>query len=326
MEYFRARYAWSIGWGMIGRRTISHVLLLIGVGILLPYALQFGLAGGPVGGASPATMGEAGSATGPGGNLLLLSIVGLSWLLQTASYFSSLRVGLAGASPGRALLYGLPTGLIALVSIGLIMSPATYAAVQAGSAGAPVLGTMVLLIPLLMVFAIFYTVLTTLIAAALSLMLVVAMVFGTATGNVGLAATLVGGDGGVVVMLLVTCAVTIWLAARLSCTTALMADRRSLNPIGAIRESWRLTWEDQWAIMRYLALIGFGFAVLLAGAMAAIGAGSSAFQQDAQTASQTGVVALGLASVVPLAFLSVMVPAGIYRELTGGDVSAEVFA
>lgn len=324
---FRARTAWSLGWALIGRRAIVHAGLLIGLGIVLPYALQFAVAGGPVGGASPATMGQAGSASGPGGNVLLLFVVGLSWLLQTASYFSSLRVGLAEAPLGRALPYGLAAGLIALLFIGLVLSPAMFAAIEAGSAGAPVLAMLAFLIPLLMVFAIFYTVLTTLVAASISLVLVVAMVFGTARGNVGLAATLVGGDGGVVVLLLAISAVTIWLAARLSCTTALMADRRSLNPIGAIRELWRLTWEEQWAIMRYLALIGFGFAVVLVGAMVVIGAGTSAFlQEDAETASQTGGILLGVASVVPLAFLSVMVPAGIYRELSGGEVSADVFA
>lgn len=324
---FRIRTAWSLGWTLIGRRAIVHAVLLIGLGIVLPLIPQFAVAGGPVGGAGPASLGQAGQAFGATGDAILGALVALSWLLQTISYFASWRIGLAGAPVGGALLYGLAASLVAFLFAALVLTPAALAAFQAGSAEAPVLGFLILLIPMLMVFALFYTLLTTLAAAGISLMLIVAMMVGTATGNVGLAATLVGGSGAVAVLLLVISAITIWLAARLSCTTALMAERRSLNLIGAMRESWRLTWDEQWAITRYLALIGFAIALLLVAGMVAIGAGASAAaQQGAEAVSRTGALVLGAVSAVPIAFLGVMVPAGIYRELTGGDVSAEVFA
>ena len=147
-------------------------------------------------------------------------------------------------------------------------------------------------------------------------------------GNIGFAATLVGGSGLIAVVLLVMSAILLWLAARFSCTTSLMAERRSFNMIAAMRESWRLTLDEQWVIVRYLALIAFALALLLVGGAALAGVGVSAFVEGGALPEGESVAGalIGMAVGLPLAFLSVMVPAGIYRELDQGAMTAEVFA
>jgi hypothetical protein len=318
------RSAWSLGFALIARRPAGHLVILVGLGIVVPFALQYAIAGEAAGMMGAAALGRSG--LGTGAPALLAMALGLA--LQTGSYFASWRLGLdAGASLGGAVLYGLLAGLIAMVVIAVVATAAIMAAAQLWTPGAVLLGALIGLIPLSAVAALFYTALAALAAALVALLLIAAMAFGTATGQVGLAATLVGGRGDLVVVLLVICGVLLWLAARLSCTAALMADRKSVNLIAAARESWRLTWDEQWAILRYLALIGFALALLILGVALAAGLGASALAgEDGGPALQLGAVVLRLAVAVPLAFLSVMVPAGIYRELTRADISADIFA
>jgi heme/copper-type cytochrome/quinol oxidase subunit 2 len=105
-----------------------------------------------------------------------------------------------------------------------------------------------------------------------------------------------------------------------------MADRGTVNLFAGLRESWRMTAANQWRIMGYLALIGvvlcvvfFVFAVIAgAGMMAGMSSGG---------APQMGVGTMLFTLVVsiPFAYLTVLVPAGIYRELRGPG-AAEVFA
>jgi hypothetical protein len=185
-----------------------------------------------------------------------------------------------------------------------------------------------------MVFALFYTLPAALLATIASIVLVFTMVVGTVMGNVGMAATLIGGgSGAVVVLFLVMSAALMWLATRLSCTTSVMADWKSCNLLAAMRESWRLTLEDQWIIMRYLALIAFGLAILIIAAslVAGIGAaayfqGNSSFQGNPGVGGQIVMLLVGMVVGTPLAFLIVLLPAGIYRELTRHSLAAEVFA
>jgi hypothetical protein len=114
---------------------------------------------------------------------------------------------------------------------------------------------------------------------------------------------------------------------RFSCTTSLMADWKSYNVFAAMRESWRLTLEDQWAILRYIVLIAFILVAIVFGIAALAGIGAAAFLQgNAGPLGQVAAIALGLAFGIPLAFLTVLLPAGIYRELTRSTLAAEVFA
>ena len=60
---------------------------------------------------------------------------------------------------------------------------------RAGFSETPFLAVFTVLIPLIMVVALFYTMIAVAVAAIVALMLVVAMALGAASGQVGLAAT-----------------------------------------------------------------------------------------------------------------------------------------
>lgn len=322
------RNAWSLGYGFVARGVVGHVVILAGVGLLAPIVLQYAVLGEAVGTGGPATLGRARPELGPNAIAATLAIVVVSYVVQTGSYFASWRLGFGPErSLARALGYGLGAGLLALAVFALVGMAAALAAMPAGASGAPVLAVMIIAVPLLIAFAMFYTALAAALAAAVALLLIALMAYGMAAGDVGLAASMVGGSGGVVVMLLLFSVVLLWLAARLSCAAPLMAERRSLNLLAAVRDSWRLTWDEQWAILRYLALVGFGLALAVAAVAVAAGLGATALlDEPAAPNLELGATVLTLAASVPLAFVSVLVPAGIHLELRGSAPAAEVFA
>lgn len=327
MDSFRWGKAWSLGYGFIAGRALTHAIVLIGIGILIPFALQFALTGGPAARPNALLINQVGPGTAAamGGTLLALMVVAL--ILQSGSYFTSWRLGLGHSSLGGALGYGLPAGLMAvavLAALGILIAGTVF---QVGTAGAAILLVLALLIPMLAAMAAYFTVAVAVVAVGFAAMLTLTMVMGAATGEVGMAATMVGGSGVVAVVILILCAVTLWLAARLCCTTSVMAERKSFNLIAAFKASWELTWEEQWSIMRYLALIGLGLALLYGAVEVAIVASAGAyFGAPNGTAASAGVTLAGIAVSIPLAFLTVMIPAGIYRELNPPGVDAEVFA
>jgi hypothetical protein len=328
MKDFSMGSAWSFGFRFVAERGWGHASILIGIGILAPVALQYALIGEGVETANPAMLGRL--ATGPGlaAGTLMAAVLAASYVLQTGSYFGSWRLGLSGPgqSLGGAAGYGLLAGLLSIAVLVAIAIVAVLAVGVFGSSGLAFLVVLIFFLPLLAAWTMFYTLGAVVVAAALALLLSLAMLFGSAIGQVGLAATLVGGSGGIAVLLLVLSVVTIWLAARFSCTTALMAERRSLNLIAAMRDSWRLTWDEQWAITRYLALIGFGLALLVGAVLVAIGAGAGLMQGQAMPELGVGAILLQVALAIPFAFLSVMVPAGIYKEVGESDIPVDVFA
>jgi len=328
MDSFGMASAWSLGLRFIGQRPAGHAIILIGIGILAPFLLQYAVAGGPIESVAPAMAGQTELTARLAAAAPLLLVMAASYTLQTGSYFASWRLGFnAGQSLAGAILYGLVAALLAMIVVAGVAFLAILGAGRFWTPGAVILGALILLLPTSLVLAWFYTVMAAMVAATFSLLLVMAMAFGTVMGDVGFAATMVGGRGDIVVLLLVICGVLMWLAARLSCATSAMAERRSFNLIAALRDSWRLTWEEQWPILRYLALIGFALALVVLGAGFAIGSGAANFfPQVAGPTQQAGAVVLRLAVGVPLSFLTVMVPAGIYRELTRADMSAEIFA
>ena len=324
MNSFSMASAWSFGLRFVGPRFGGHLLILVGIGILAPFALQFAMAGGAeamIGAAAPVGRDALAS------SLPLMVALVIGYALQIGSYFASWRLGFGGARTlAGAILYGLGAGLLAIAVIAIVAVPALWLAVRLWTPENVLLGALVALIPLSAVAALFYPLMAALAAALLALLLIVAMALGTATGQVGMAATLVGGRGDLVVVLVVMCGVLMWLSARLGCTAVLMAERRSFNLLAAARDSWRLTWEEQWPILRYLALVGFALALVILGAAVATGAGAGFLMETDAPALRIGALVVRLAVAVPLAFLSVMVPAGIYRELTRGDISADIFA
>jgi hypothetical protein len=326
MDSFKWGKAWSYAYGFLAGRTLMHAIVLVGIGILIPFGAQFALAGGPVARPNPMMM-EGGLETAAAMGWMLLALLLLTYVLQTGSYFASWRLGLGQSTLGGALGYGLPAGLLAVLVLAALGFLIGGTAALAGTEGAAILLVVALLIPLLAAMAAYYTTIAAAAAVGFALMLSLTMVLGAATGQVGMAATMVGGSGVVAVVILVLCGITLWFAARLSCVTALLAERRSFNLIAAFKASWELTWEEQWSIMRYLALIGLGIALLVIALGVAIGASAGMYLTPANaTAATTGAALVGLAFSVPMAFLTVMIPAGIYRALTPPVIDAEVFA
>jgi len=334
MDSFSMRGAWSFGMRFFAHRPAAHLLVLIGIGLLLPALLQYGVAESLL---RPHESGMTGQGAGSiadrssTSSALAAAALILGYFLQLASWFMSWQIGFGAGRPlGGAILFGLLAALVAAAVFALVGGPALWVAQAARSSGIPFIGLLVALIPLVMVCALFYTLPSALVATIASIVLVFAMIFGTVTGNVGMAATLIGGgSGAVVVLFLVMSAALMWLATRLSCTTALMAEWKSCNLIAAMRESWRLTLEDQWVILRYLALVAFGLALLVIAASLVAGIGAAAYFQGTPAAMPGGRIAtaiLGLALGIPLVLLAVLLPAGIYRELTRSSLAAEVFA
>jgi hypothetical protein len=324
MDTFSIRGAWSFGFRFFAHRRALQILVLVGIGIAVPLLLQLALFGRMLG-MNPSLAGRGEAAAG----VMPVIVVMLSYVLQLASYFISWRLGFSPGRPaGGAILYGFLASLLAFAAFALVGTPAFLAAGAAFASGVPILGLLVVLIPLALVFSIFYTLPAAAFGTIAAIVLILSMTLSAVTGNVGMAATLVGGgSGAVVVLYLVLSVALVWLATRFSCTTSLMADWKSYNVFAAMRESWRLTLEDQWAILRYIVLIAFILVAIVFGIAALAGIGAAAFLQgNAGPVGQVAALALGLAFGIPLAFLTVLLPAGIYRELTRSTLAAEVFA
>jgi hypothetical protein len=330
MDYFSIRGAWSHGLGFLSDRIGQHALILIGMGLIPAYGAQLLIMGESSGSTGrPLLIAEYGWSAMPAGGTAAILLTLLGYILQTGSYFASWRRGFARAeSLGGAIGYGLLAGLLAIGVCVALVAVGAVGAASMGWSGAWLMAVFMILIPLALACAAFYTLFAALIATAVALALVLAMIAGAITGEVGLAATITGGSGMITVVLLVMSVVLLWLAARFSCTTSIMAERRSFNPFAAVRSSWQLTLEDQWAIVRYLALIAVVLALVIFGAAAVAGVGAAALLESGAMPSggEALAVAIGIAVGIPLAFLAVLVPAGIYRELNQASAAAEVFA
>ncbi len=326
MESFNIVGAWSLGIRFVARRWLLHVLILLGLGIAAPLALHFALFGLPL---ETVNLGRIGPDPFGDGWLvedaLVLAVLFAGWILQVGSYFAAWRLGF-GAGPGRALRYGLLAALPAIALVAAARALGEYGARLVVSPDAFFVAALIFLAPVLVVMAMLFAAQAVMVAGTVLLLLAFAIGYGAVTGTIGLAATLVGGDGSIAVLLLVLSGLTFWLAARLSCTAPIMAARGSLNLLAAIRDSWRMTLEDQAAITRYLFLVGaaaglvvIGLAIAFGQGMAAIPRGGVGFTFDVATLIPR------LALAAPLAMLTVMVPAGIYRVLTDDQVSTEIF-
>jgi hypothetical protein len=325
MDTFSLGGAWSAGYRFFTQRLALHLLVLLGLGIAIPLALQLALFGqiSGVGGPLPAQSRLA-HAAGP--LEWVIQIAG--YILQLGSYFTSWRLGFApGQRLDGAFLFGILASLLGLAVFAIVGTPALFAIRASFSSGIPFLGLLVGLALLVLVGAVFYTLAAALLATIAAIVLILSMILSTMTGNVGLAATWIGGgSGAVVVMYLVLSVVLLWLTTRLSCTTSIMADWKTYNLIAAIRESWRLTLEDQWAIMRYLLLIAFVLAALLIVIFLIAGMGATALFGGGSFAPIGGVLVIGVIVSIPFALLAVLVPAGIYRDFTRSAMAAEIFA
>jgi len=320
MGEFSIMGAWALGYRFVAARPLQHIALLFGIGLLVPIAIQVvvGL-----------LTGQNAFLDANGTN----SVVGLvttviNWVLQTGALFASLRFGVADrTSFGGALAYGLLAGLVVTISVALLLSITAMSATQFGPPGIVFFVMLGVLIPVMIALALYYTLLSALLGVGAALILVLMMVFGAATGDVGLAATYAGGGSGFVVVLLVILSVVLlWLAARLSCTAAIMAERKSVNVIAAMRASWEMTADEQLRILLHLIVVGFALVILLLAVAATVGAGLAATGGVMAPGAALVPLLLMVLLVVPFLFLTVMVPVGIYRQLAGERAPVEVFA
>ena len=187
--------AWTWGVRFFAGKWPQHALILVGVGILVPMALRFAVAG-DVAMTSPAD--PSGSPAGPAAGIALA----VGYVLQLASLFASWRLGFGrGETLGRALLFGMIAGVSVAIGFGLVMA---LVAAAFGVVGAP-LAALLTLLWLMAFLAVILTFLAGLLAVGICLVLALAMAFGTATGNMGFAATMVGGSGFMIVVAVVHC-------------------------------------------------------------------------------------------------------------------------
>lgn len=326
MDSFSIVGAWTLGFRFVARHWLLHLLILLGLGIGVPLALHFALMGGPI---ETVNLGRVGPDPFGGPWLvdrpLVWAVLLAGYVLQVGSYFASWRLGF-GAGLGRALLYGLFAALVAVAIVSAARFLGEYASRLVISPDAYFVAVLIFLAPLILVMSLLFVTQAVMVAGLVMVLLAFAMGYGAINGSIGFAATLVGGDGSIAVLLLILSGITFWVAARLSCATSLMAARGSLNVFAAIRDSWRMTLDDQAAITRYLFLIGAVLGALVIGLAIVLGEGMRAIPRSGVGYTfdiATLLPRLGLA--IPFALLTVMVPAGIYRVLTDDQISAEVF-
>ena len=279
--------AWSYATSFFTGQAAGHAIALIGVGIAVPLLLQFVIGGGAAL-SDPMAFAAGGGFAAMGALAILASLV--NYVLQTGSYFASWRIGLTnGGEPvGGALVYGMIAALPVLL-----------------------LG----------------------IAIAIVIVLLALFVFGSAFGPLlmgGRPSDAAAASTGILILLLgpLFLLFLIWLAARFCCMGPIMADRRSFNVLTGLGESWRMTAASQWKIFAYFILIGIALFVLalILGAIVGVSmvAGGGGGAPGAGTF--VGIIVGAILLSIPMAYLQVGIPAGIYRALGGQASQGDVFA
>jgi hypothetical protein len=220
-----------------------------------------------------------------GGTVFLLGLIG--FIVQMGSYFASWRMGLAPGqdSVGSALGYGLVAAL-----------------------------------PVLLV--------------TIGFIIVVGLVIGVLFGGAMLP-MLMGGDptaagaagsvGMVFLALPLFFAFFLWLTARLCVMAPIMAAGRSYNPLPALAESWRMTAASQWKLMGYFVLLFIVAMILMMVLGLVFGVSALASGGEPGAGSMVLITIVGALVGIPIAYLYVGIPAGIYKALGGGD-RADIFA
>lgn len=316
MNRFSIGQAWSCATGFFGGHAANHAIALIGIGIVIPLALQWIIIGNPMANAlNPAMMADPSMLAGMGMGILIMSL--LSYILQFGSYFASWRLGLGpnASDLGGGLRFGV---IAALVLVGLLLGTLIVAGLIA-YAISPWLALPFILL-LLLCFVIMYPALFGFMALIFLLL--------TAFGSFALnsMAPMLGGSsgagGGLGLLIIVVMAVLLlWLAARLCCTAPSMADREEYLPFEAMKRSWAMTSEGQWRIAGYFLLIG---AVILVVAIILAMIVGSAFQSMVMGGGVPGfgtVILMTVLISIPMAYFTVAIPGGIYRALGQDDVS-----
>lgn len=314
MNRFSIGQAWSHATGFFSGHAANHAIALIGIGIVIPLALQWIIVGNPMANAlNPAMMADPSMMAGMGIGILVVSL--LSYVLQFGSYFASWRLGLGSNASDLAggLRFG---GIAALVLVGLLLGTLIVAGLLAYAVSPWVAVPFILL--LLLCFVIMYPALF----GFLALIFVLLAVFGSfaLSSMAPMMGSGAGGGLGILIMVLVAL-LLLWLAARLCCTAPSMADREEYLPFEAMKRSWAMTSEGQWRIAGYFLLIGAVILVLAIILGLIVG---SAFQSMVMGGGVPGfgtVILMTVLISIPMAYFTVAIPGGIYRALGQDDVS-----
>lgn len=324
MNDFNIGRAWSLGFDFIRRAPAGHAILLIVIGAIIPIVVQLALVGGASALTNPAMMGSSAPQMLAAGGIGLMAAMAIGYVFQTGAYFGSWRLGLTrGTELGGAIGYGLAVG-VGVVLLAIVIGAIAFALTQ-------VLGAWALLVVAILVMPILAALYSLMIAIMCVMMLfgaVIAAVFGAALGASSAASNIfAGGLIGAVVMILVAL-FFLWVTARFCCTAPAMAHRGSFNFVEALGESWQITSRSQGSIMLYYVLVGLALGVLFlifgivlaAVAMGGMAAGAGAPQMG------IGTIVMSVLMSVVLGYISVLIPAGIYRALQPDiDASAAVF-
>jgi hypothetical protein len=165
-----------------------------------------------------------------------------------------------------------------------------------------------------------------LIAVVLVLVLIGFVVFGSALAPLAMGGAPSAGSSAIMLLLMLLFFLfLIWLAARFCCTGPVMADRRTFNVLTGLGESWRMTAAAQWKILGYFILLGIAFFVVFLILGMVVGVSMFAGGGVPSGGSILAIIVGALLLSIPIAYLQVGVPAGIYRAL-GEHGQSDVFA
>ena len=157
------------------------------------------------------------------GGAAVIAMIG--YVLQLGSYFGSWRLGFGeGETLAGAIVYGLIAGVLVIVAFVAVLhrrrhphagvavpgrDPDGVAVPAAGGRALHGLGGA--------------------IAIVMFIVMLLVLAFGASMSDMDPAAALTGGGGVAVLVILALLAVLLWLSARFSCATSVMADRRTFN-------------------------------------------------------------------------------------------------
>lgn len=164
------------------------------------------------------------------------------------------------------------------------------------------------------------------IAVVLVLVLIGFVVFGSALAPLAMGGQPGAGTSAVMLLLMLLFFLfLIWLAARFCCTGPVMADQRTFNVLTGLGESWKMTAASQWKIFGYFILLGIALFVVFLILGMIVGVSMFAGGGMPGGGSIVAILIGALLLSIPMAYLQVGVPAGIYRALGEGSKS-DVFA
>ncbi|HEY0594882.1 glycerophosphoryl diester phosphodiesterase membrane domain-containing protein [Sphingopyxis sp.] len=315
MNRFNIGQAWSNATGFFSGNAANHAIALIGIGILIPLALQWIIVGNPMSNAlNPAMMRDPSMMAGMGLGLLAVSL--LSYVLQFGSYFTSWRLGLG--TGGDDLAGGLRFGVLAaLALVGMLIVTLIVAGVL-GYAISPWLA-----FPFVLIVLLYFVVMYPALFGFLMIVFLLMAVFGSYALS-GMAPMMGGGaaGGGIGLMIVVLIGfLMLWLAARLCCTAPSMADRQEILPFEAMKRSWAMTSEGQWRIVGYFLLIGAVLLVLAIILGLIVGSSMQSLVMGGGVPGFGTVILMTILISIPMAYFTVAIPGGIYRSLGHTDVS-----